>query len=414
MACCLLSAADFVPYAEARPLLNLAPVELRNVDAPRFAAWLRAQDQAIRGRLVQGDLDTLVHLLLFGTSFTAQPRMTVENLAAESRAGLLRARLDDLLLGLAMPKGNQRLQSLQALLLAQGRQPGDAATGAFVLEQLQRVLRERLTYAERARAAGSTQSLFAQRGVSLDATILPNYGIDRALAELKSRGLLRQVQRVAILGPGLDFVDKEAGFDYYPPQTLQPFAVLDSLARWGLAKSPQLTVLDISPRVLDHVRRAKAGGAYTMQLPRKREATWTEDAVAYWQGFGTTTGREVAAMATPPTLAGVVTRAVQVPQRVVPTMDAQDVNIVAQRLRLPAARKYDLVVATNILVYYGPFEQALAMANIAAMLAPGGVLLTNDPLPEVPSVRLRMVGQTVVRYTTSPESGDAVYWYRDR
>ena len=39
------------------------------------------------------------------------------------------------------------------------------------------------------------------------------------------------VRRVAIVGPGLDFADKDVGFDVYAQQTLQPFAVLDALDR---------------------------------------------------------------------------------------------------------------------------------------------------------------------------------------
>ena len=43
------------------------------------------------------------------------------------------------------------------------------------------------------------------------------------------------VHRVAIIGPGLDFVNKEEGVDFYPTQTIQPFAVIDSLLKLKLA-----------------------------------------------------------------------------------------------------------------------------------------------------------------------------------
>ena len=51
-----------------------------------------------------------------------------------------------------------------------------------------------------------------------------------------------------------------------------------------------------------------------------------------------------------------------------------------------ASDRFDLIVATNVLLYYNAFEQALAMANINAMLRPGGVFLSNyrvapDPAP---------------------------------
>ena len=48
------------------------------------------------------------------------------------------------------------------------------------------------------------------------------------------------------------------------------------------------------------------------------------------------------------------------------------------------AAPFDLIVATNVLVYYTPFEQALALSNIAAMLRPGGYLLTNYRMAPVP------------------------------
>ena len=55
------------------------------------------------------------------------------------------------------------------------------------------------------------------------------------------KGLLRpgSVQKIAIVGPGLDFANKEKGNDFYPPQTIQPFAMLDSLTRLGVARSDE-------------------------------------------------------------------------------------------------------------------------------------------------------------------------------
>ena len=78
------------------------------------------------------------------------------------------------------------------------------------------------------------------------------------MAAMKAQGLVKagELKRVAIVGPGLDFADKDVGFDFYPQQTLQPFAVLDSLqparAR-SPRRRPEIVLLDISPRVIDHV-----------------------------------------------------------------------------------------------------------------------------------------------------------------
>jgi chemotaxis methyl-accepting protein methylase len=89
-----------------------------------------------------------------------------------------------------------------------------------------------------------------------------------------------------------------------------------------------------------------------------------------------------------------------------------DLNIVLQRLDLPAGEKFDLIVGTNVFVYYDEFQQALAMANIEHMLRPGGVLLSNNALPELPSSRMRLAGHTTLLYSGRKDSGDTIGWYK--
>ncbi len=390
-------AADRVatPYESIRGVLQeLAPPELKSADARAFAAWAKDKDSAIRARLHQGDLDSMVNLLFYGTSFTALPRMTLENFAAETRAGLLRARLDDLLK--ASPVGNERLGFVKTLLAGK-----DA--GPFVLDNVQRVLKEKIEINAQIAQQDSAANAFSTRGVSLDTTILPNYAVDVALREIQARGLLRSVARAAIIGPGLDFIDKEAGFDFYPLQTLQPFAVHDSVRRLGLG-TPSVTILDISPRVIAHIATLRTRTSYTIQLPRDTTRSWTPAALEYWKTFGPEAVDPI-----PAPLKNVETRAARFP---VPAIDAADLNIVGQQLRLKPEEKFDLIVATNILVYYNPFEQALALANIAAMLKPGGFLLSNDQLPVAPSVPIRLAGQSAVTYSEQPLTLDTVYWYQ--
>ncbi len=265
-----LSAADraFVPYTAAKPILEQArehlPEGLRGIAfdhgaEAKWLAWSRQRDKAIRARLQQGDLDSMVNLLLLGTSFTKQPRIRMESLDAASKSGILRARVDDLVAGLRQPGDNERLLFLQKLVRAEGIDPGDSnggEAGRFLYRNLLRVAQERRALAERSAQADSARkpddpaslldrhSLFRDRGVSLDTSILPDFLIEQALRDLKKRGMLRegQVARVAVVGPGLDFIDKneESAFDYYPQQTLQPFALYDSLLRLGLARTGRL------------------------------------------------------------------------------------------------------------------------------------------------------------------------------
>ena len=70
------AAASSTPFESATPVLNAfsgPPVELARPTPSKWNAWNWKNDQAIRAPLEQGDLDTLVNFLLFGTSFTAQP-----------------------------------------------------------------------------------------------------------------------------------------------------------------------------------------------------------------------------------------------------------------------------------------------------------------------------------------------------
>jgi hypothetical protein len=95
----------------------------------------------------------------------------------------------------------------------------------------------------------------------------------------------------------------------------------------------------------------------------------------------------------------------------VQTITPRDLDIILQRPDpLPESERFDLVVATNILIYYDVFEQSLALANIARMLHSGGVLLTNNPLFELPAVPVHQVGETKASYTDA--GFDFVAWYQ--
>jgi len=440
-------AADraFTSYAGAKPALDqpgdLLPSDLRNPNEDKWNAWSRRQDKAIRARLQQGDLDSMVNLLLYGTSFTKQPRIKVEAFAEASKAGVLRARVDDLVAGLRSPGDNERLTFLNGLLRRQridSSSPGE--TGVFIYNNLQRVLQEMGTLAKRGEEAKRLikpdvvppdvvpdpaaifnwrPGLLRDRGVSLDTGIFPNFSIEQALRDLKNRGVLRegQVARVAVIGPGLDFSDKneQASFDYYPQQTLQPFALYDSLVRLGLARANavSMSIFDISPRVIDHLQRARERArnntGYVIQLPREVAPPWPADLVAFWRSLGDRVGAEVAPITPPNVFRDLETRAVRIRPDVVLTLQPVDLNIVLERMNLAESDRFDLMVATNIFIYYDAFERSLALENAGAMLKRGGILLTNDRLPEVPGGSMRQAGLTDVQY-----NHDSVGWYRKR
>lgn len=441
----LAASQAFTPYASVKPVLedqrDRLPADLRNPDEAKWNAWSQRQDKAIRARLQQGDLDSMVNLLLFGTSFTKQPRVRIENITEASKAGTVRARVDDLVAGIKSPGNNERLVFLNGLLRSAGIDLGSPMeTGVFIYKNLQRVMEERRVLAARAAEADKRlsqsgdpaavldrASLFSDRGVSLDTSILPNFSIEQTLLDLKKRGVLRegQVARVAVVGPGLDFIDKneESGYDYYPQQTLQPFALYDSLVRLGLAKGGGVTVsiLDISARVIDHLQqareRARKNSSYVIQLPRDIGRPWSPALIGYWRSLGDRIGTSVAPIQPPGIYnsGGLETRAVRIRPEVVLACEPSDLNIVLQRLNLPGSDRFDLIVGTNIFVYYQPFEQALALENAGAMLKPGGLLLTNDRLPEVSRGSMHLAGTTQVQFNEKDRTaGDAIGWYQKR
>ena len=441
-------AADrvFTSYASVKPVLDqpgeALPAELRNPNEVKWKAWSQRQDKAIRARLQQGDLDSMANLLLYGTSFTKQPRIKVESITEASRAGTLRARVDDLMAGLRNPGDNERLVFLSGLLRSKGIDPNvPGETGVFIYNNLQRVLQEMGALAKRDEEAKRlTQpdtaadpaaifnwraGLFRDRGVSLDTGIFPNFSIEQALRDLKNRGVLSegQVARVAVIGPGLDSSDKneDASYDYYPQQTLQPFALYDSLVRLGLARANavSMSIFDISSRVIDHIQnareRARMNAGYVIQLPRETAHPWPADLIAYWRSLGDRVGTEVPPIPPPKIFQsinggqGLETRAVRIRPDVVLTLQPVDLNFVLERINLPEADRFDLMIGTNIFIYYDAFERSLALENAGAMLKHGGLLLTNDQLPEVPGGSMRQAGITDVQYNR-----DSVGWYQRR
>ena len=421
-------APNYITLEEVRPLLApLAaslPPDLPSASGPqangRWLTWIASHDRTIRQRLREGDEDTILNWLLLGQSFTALPPVRLSGNASEaavaSATELIRTRVDALVQALESPGGDERRLFARAYLEARGLRfgttAGRAATRNYLLQALQRMFQAASGQQPVARGATATPtSPFERRGLSLDTTIQPNFAVERSLLNLKTRRLIAagSVRRVAIVGPGLDFADKNTGFDFYPVQTVQPFAVLDALRRHDLidrAGKVEIVVVDISSRVLAHVAAARkaAAAGYVLRLPLARTEPWSPELRRYWNTFGEQIGTPVSA----PAPAGIDLRTIRVSAAAVSSLVADDANVIVERSRLAP---FDLVIATNVLLYYGAFDQALAMSNVEAMLEGGGLFLTNTALPDVPSSRLTRVGSEVTLYTADGR-GDEIIWYR--
>jgi hypothetical protein len=148
-----------------------------------------------------------------------------------------------------------------------------------------------------------------------------------------------------------------------------------------------------------------------VQFPRDATQRWQRDLLSYWTRAGEKVGERGQATAPPPAAGRVDVRAMRIRPEVVQAISPRDLNIILQRPDpLPERERFDLVVATNILIYYDQFEQSLALANLARMLRSGGILLTNNPLSELPSIPVHAVGETKVAYTDA--ESDVIAWYQ--
>lgn len=434
-------AVRFLRFSEAQDVLNAFSGPAfpgSNIkDASSWAPWIANHDSEIRVRIDRGIEDSISNFVLYGTSYTPLRRFeSVEQAASVSGepTAEARARIHALAAAVARPDdNNERVRFVREFLkrrLVTGH-PGEG-TEPYLAGNLQRFVSEQRAYQEKLRVAGQSGdpaellatrgTLFENRGLSVDTSLLPNFALEDTLRALARKAALAagSIRRIAVIGPGLDFTDKRDGYDFYPLQTIQPFAAMEGVLRLKLAEpdSLQVVTLDVNPFVNQHVKRlaerARAGQPCVLQLPRDSQADWSPDAIAYWEHFGEIMGSPARPLPVPASLGNVTLRAVSVRPRYAAQLVALDLDIVGQTLDPAPGAGFDLVVATNVLVYYDLFEQALAMASIAHMMNRGGIFLANHALPAIHPQALEYLGRRSVSYSRSGAYGDDVVVYRKR
>ena len=202
--------ARFVRFSEARPIVTeLAgrlPPELNTLTPAQIEAawpgWIERHDREIRARLEQGDEDTIVNWMLFGTSFTSRPRAVLgavesgttgdRELVLRRTIELISARLEDLLKALAAPGTDERRLFARAFLQRKGLRFATAAdpdaARDYLLAAVMRVASEQDQIDQELGATSGGDAvtefvqrsrLFRTRGLSLD-TSLRSQLLDRA------------------------------------------------------------------------------------------------------------------------------------------------------------------------------------------------------------------------------------------
>src|SRR5258705_5996129 len=119
-----------IRFSDARPIFQalqpqLWPADLRSKTPAEIEAlwpgWIAREDAAIRARVQAGDDDSIINLLLYGTTFTRQPRISEQQLAGivvrQRETGattfvaspVLKGRIEDFATAVAAPAGKGRM-----------------------------------------------------------------------------------------------------------------------------------------------------------------------------------------------------------------------------------------------------------------------------------------------------------------
>jgi hypothetical protein len=246
----------------------------------------------------------------------------------------------------------------------------------------------------RERVAAYVASLYRDRGHSTDTQIESNFAVYTALAALKagekaSRSNLR-LDRVLIIGPGLDFAPRTDFVDLFGPQSYQPFAVADALLSLSLCDPAKLRIdcADINERVISHLQNLRRGEVTLSILSGVSDSPGrplSEEYKAYFRALGGSLGEERAIQGPPRSaeltdLAARLKKSLRVRPEVTDKIGAARLNVITERIGRAdgSPANYDLVVVTNVFPYFSPPEALLALTNISAMLAEGGYLIHNE------------------------------------
>lgn len=380
-------------------------------DAASFDAYIHLLGERDRERRAEGEGEQLVYFVLQSTRFTEDPPIEPALSAKAFFAKLT-------------PEERQRLLHDRTVVPPPARLPADAArrVRAFLNARpgeiagwragpFGQLLRDRPSasafsdlYAEYARAmrflyqkefpresdAPGLASLYQERGYSTDTAFEANFPVYLGLGVLKGFSTFssgssgESLNRVLIVGPGLDLAPRTALVDLWPPQSYQPFAVADGLLALGLADRARLTIhaVDINDAVVRYFERVRQRQVTELSVLSGIGGTPGRPLMdgyrQYFQDFGTRIG-EPSDQAPPAGLQGRLFKSIRIDEALARRLRADRLDIVTERYR--SAPNYDLVVVTNVFTYFGDTELALALANIASMLRDGGYLVHNETRP---------------------------------
>jgi hypothetical protein len=377
-------------------VITAQPIAKRNITLQDLPPTLRPQfpgidslraaiERGTAARLREGEYDHLIFYLLQSGRFTREARIepAVSAKAFEETghipSGVIQ-RISDFLS--APARKDERLDYLRSALHPSRER---------ILLEYERAMRS-LYKKEFAARKNDLAAWYEARGHSSDTRIEANYAVWSALRVLRSIHPDWRVRRALVVGPGLDFAPRTDLYDD-APQSYQPFALADALLGLKLAAPPDWLIhcVDINPRVVSFLSAGKS------RILRLHSKSGDEEYTDYLRQLGRAIGDRGE---------NTVSMRPEIRNRI----SASLLNIVTGRF---TQVKFDLVVVTNVLLYFNSKELALALCNIGAMLEPGGFLIVNDLNPEIDgytaAVGMKPVQARTIRIADSLFDSFAIY-----
>jgi SAM-dependent methyltransferase len=349
----------------------------RGLDQAAFAGHIADVRTHDRARVRDGDLDALVYYTLQSSTFTSLPPIEPATSARTFADGgaIPRAERDRFAaLASALREGSRDVRLSYFRAIAERERANGTPLPRLLEEQYARAMRS--LYEKEFSSAGDA---YQRRGLSTDTSVEAGYIVDLGLGALRSLEPARRIRTVLIVGPGLDLAPRTGLVDSGEPQSVQPFSVIDTLVARGLADRGTLRVraLDINPRVTDWLTRTRGQRprlSLVSSIAERGGVRFSDDYREYFAAVGRSIGAEQRIAGAAP---GHLSKSISLATGVTDAVEATTADVVTDRLD----ERFDLVVVTNVLPYLSDRDLLVAIANIVSMLAPGGVLLHNEPRP---------------------------------
>jgi hypothetical protein len=426
---------------------DLAPVhgylQKRGLVATTFASFVDRTRAENERRVREGDLDHLVFYILQSSDLISLPpiepalsaKALVDGMDEPTRQAFLRgdsvpltwipksadARIERALISLQGDISLPRLDYFRALTRAVYPSFTDRPAGLRreYLRAMRFVYQKEFVAQRAERPAEAVAELYRARGLSTDTAVEAGFVVREGLGIAAGADPSRRIRRVLIVGPGLDLAPRTSFNQDAPPQSYQPWAVMDALLGLKLSTADDLAIVgaDINPRVVQHLQRDRATPPSLRLNSEIRDGdgvTLRPDFREYFIGLGATIG----APGIVEIRDGHMSKRVRANAVAARALDSVLLDIVTERLH---EKPFDLIVATNILPYFDDTQLALALSNIASMLAPGGLFLHNERRPlvgdlgEVVGLKFEQARTvTIADVRGGPPLVDGVFLHRKR